>query len=447
MNTVIEIVNHFAELWAGQMWAIIWQSLALSGLVLIVSLVFRRISANVKFWLWMLVPLRLLVMPLITISLPLLPAITHVQVETPQAYPAMTESIAAESLPSAQSFESRDEAYDYTPISSSQAVEASPVNEVAAMRIRPNLWACLMAAWLAGVAFWTGRLFWGWRKIRRIAGNAARVGEEPVMTIAEKAAAMVGLKNAPKILVTKNNISPFLFGVFQPVLIVPREFLSNVSQDWLLAVFAHEFAHLRRKDTLVGWLLAICEAIYFFHPVFHFVKKRILFERERACDDWVIATADSHKSVYANALINAADICRDFNSSLSPVGAVAESFGDLKKRIIAIGSNLKPKTKLSKTAFFLLIVIGIVCVPGFVLTNRTNAGLTNEISEIVQGFVKDRDGQAVPNAEIFLYHNISTWDFENRVEQIATSAGDGSFRFDETLKYNDVSEYPYGRDS
>jgi hypothetical protein len=49
------------------------------------------------------------------------------------------------------------------------------------------------------------------------------------------------------------------------------------------------------RDHLVGWVLAICEVIYFFHPVFYFVKRRILFEREIACDDWVIATCPCRK--------------------------------------------------------------------------------------------------------------------------------------------------------
>jgi beta-lactamase regulating signal transducer with metallopeptidase domain len=129
-------------------------------------------------------------------------------------------------------------------------------------------------------------------------------------------------------------VSPFLFGVFRPVLVVPAGLIANVSSEALYAVFAHEFAHLRRRDPLIGWILAICEAVYFFHPAFYFVRRRILFERERACDNWVVAASKTRRSIYANALISAADACRGFSAKVGPVGAVAESFGDLKRRLM-----------------------------------------------------------------------------------------------------------------
>ena len=99
-------------------------------------------------------------------------------------------------------------------------------------------------------------------------------------------------------------------------------------------------------------------------------KQRILFEREKACDNWVVATSRTKRSIYANALISAADACRGFSAKVGPVGAVAESFGDLKKRLIAISRNLKPKARLSTSALLLLVIVGAICVPGIVLTAR-----------------------------------------------------------------------------
>ena len=374
MNSVTEMVNAIAELWAGQMWTIIWQSSVLAGLVVIVTLLFRRLSAAVKFWLWMLVPLRLLVMPLITVSLPLLPAITPSHIENLETSPAIVKTAAVEYSPTMmENFSIPDEALNFAPIKTPPIGIQEQKAEPNKVLIKPNLLTFIMILWFAGVVFWTVRLFWSWRNVRHIVHNAIKSDRKNLIEHASKAAAIVGLKKIPEILVTHENISPFLFGIFRPVLIIPSGFVNNVNEEGLAAVFSHEFAHLRRKDTLVGWILAICEAFYFFYPVLHFAKRRILFERERACDDWVIASGNSHKKTYANALIDAAGICRKFSTRLGPTGVVAESFGDLKKRIIAISSNLKPKTRLSKATLVLLILIGTICVPGFVLTNRTIA--------------------------------------------------------------------------
>jgi hypothetical protein len=188
--------------------------------------------------------------------------------------------------------------------------------------------------------------------------------------LAEKAAAMFALRRMPRVVVSKERISPVASGVLRPTVVLPVEVAEKVCAEELFAVLAHEFAHLRRRDPLVGWVLAVCEALYFFHPILYLAKRRALFERERACDDWVVAAGKTRPSTYANALVSAAEICRTFRSRVGPVGVVAESFTDLKKRLIAIGSNLKPKARLSLTAAVALLIIVGICAPGIVLTTR-----------------------------------------------------------------------------
>ena len=80
MNTFVEWLNQLAIRWSDVIWLIIWQSTVLAGGILLVSIFLRRASPAVRFWLWMLVPLRLLVMPVVSISLPLLPVVeTHLE--------------------------------------------------------------------------------------------------------------------------------------------------------------------------------------------------------------------------------------------------------------------------------------------------------------------------------------------------------------------------------
>jgi len=376
MNSFVEIANGLANLWVGAMWPIIWQSVVLAGAVYFVTLCLRGVSAAVRFWLWMLVPLRLLVMPLITVSLPLLPAVT--QPASSDIKPVSAEALIAE--PAAfRAIETVPVAEEFEPMPT--AMEKA---DVVSTRIWPNVWAFMMGGWLAGIAFWSARLIRGWCRIRNIAGGAAEIREAQVLALGQKAATMLGVRRVPRVLVTEKSVSPFLSGVLRPVLVIPAGLVGEVRGEALLAVFAHEFAHLRRQDPLVGWVLAICEAIYFFHPVLHFVKHQILFERERACDDWVVATSKTKRSIYANALISAADVCRTFSAKMGPVGVVAESFGDLKKRLIAIGSNLEPKARLSLSALILLVIIGAICVPGIVLTARSTTRAENKTAQAVK---------------------------------------------------------------
>ena len=72
MNAAIEWANGLAAHWARGMWPVLWQTAALAVVVGLIVLSARRMSPALRFWLWMLVPMRLLVMPLIVVSLPVL---------------------------------------------------------------------------------------------------------------------------------------------------------------------------------------------------------------------------------------------------------------------------------------------------------------------------------------------------------------------------------------
>jgi len=211
--------------------------------------------------------------------------------------------------------------------------------------------------------------------------EAVEASESGILESARRAGTTLRLQRMPKILITEEHVSPFLFGALRPALVIPAGLIAEVRTEELSAVLAHEFAHLRRRDPLVGWVLAVCQTVYFFHPIFHSAKRRIMFERERACDDWVVAASQSKGSVYVNALITAADVCRGFSANIGPVGAVAESFGDLKKRLIAISRNLKPQAQLSSSALVLLVILGAVCTPGILLTVRAGTPAADQSEE------------------------------------------------------------------
>ena len=102
---------------------------------------------------------------------------------------------------------------------------------------------------------------------------------------------MLGLRKMPRIMTAAEGVSPFVLGFFRPVVVLPAALAGHVSPDELRTVLAHEFAHVRRRDALIGWVLACCDVIYFFNPVVHLVKRAIMFERERACDEEVLALA------------------------------------------------------------------------------------------------------------------------------------------------------------
>ena len=54
------------------------------------------------------------------------------------------------------------------------------------------------------------------------------------------------------------------------------------------AMLAHEVAHVRRRDNLTAALHMLVEAMFWFHPLVWWMERRLVEERERACDEEVV---------------------------------------------------------------------------------------------------------------------------------------------------------------
>ncbi len=141
--------------------------------------------------------------------------------------------------------------------------------------------------------------------------------------------------------------SPFILGLFRPKIYLP----SNMSEQDMEYVLAHENAHLKRRDHLwkpLGFLLL---AVYWFNPLMWLAYILLCRDIELACDEKVLKQMGSEaKKPYSEALLNC---------SVKPrmIAACPLAFGEVgvKKRIKSILNYKKP-------AFWILLVALILCV-------------------------------------------------------------------------------------
>ncbi len=127
----------------------------------------------------------------------------------------------------------------------------------------------LQALWLAGVA---GFL------LRTAAGYA------------------LAQRNAPRV--------PMTVGVLRPRVVLPAA-AESWSAEMRRSVLLHEQAHIDRRDPLWNLVAQLAQAVYWFHPLMWLVLRQLHAERERACDDAVLA-AGVRPSDYATHLMTCA---------------------------------------------------------------------------------------------------------------------------------------------
>ena len=140
--------------------------------------------------------------------------------------------------------------------------------------------------------------------------------------------------------------TPFILGVLRPRVYLP----SDLNEEQVQSVIAHERAHLARRDhwwKLLGWLLL---TVYWFNPLCW--AAHILFCRdiEMACDEKVIRDMDAAgRKTYSEALLSCSLPKRS-------VAACPLAFGEvgIKQRIQGVLHYKKP-------SFWLVALAVLVC--------------------------------------------------------------------------------------
>jgi beta-lactamase regulating signal transducer with metallopeptidase domain len=159
----------------------------------------------------------------------------------------------------------------------------------------------LVAMLMAGITLITIRRV---RAQRRLRGRFGQLdGDAELDRALANAATRVGLARAPAAVVSDEATGPFLIGFRKPLLVVPRWLLAERGLD---AALVHELAHVRRGDTWSRGFQLVVRTLFFFWPVVRWASDRLDAEREMACDQWVLARANTDERHYVRVLVSLA---------------------------------------------------------------------------------------------------------------------------------------------
>ncbi|MFL5335318.1 MAG: M56 family metallopeptidase, partial [Geminicoccaceae bacterium] len=274
--------------------AILWQSALLAGLAAVVCRLLRRSAPALRYWCWQVVALKLLLMPwwAVAISLPGFPGEGASGVAPPAAQAAEyheSDFGAAMDSPAALSAGEAEAATDEPP---------GRFDFLGRLTWRSRL----VLAWLGGIAWQVGCVLVQRRRLGRLLRRAT-AAEPRLLAVVDQVVAQLGLSRRPAVALTDGGGSPFVCGLFRPVLVLPRRLLDELDADQWRAVVLHELGHLKRLDLWWGWLPALARIVYFFHPVVHWVCFRIRLEQELACDQLAMAHSGRGAADYAEVLV------------------------------------------------------------------------------------------------------------------------------------------------
>ncbi len=159
-------------------------------------------------------------------------------------------------------------------------VEAPPPESLGPRRL---LCLALAGLWLAGAALLLTRLIVGLLVLGRLRRTALPASEDSLCLLAECRAAL-GLGRPVRLAVHPRVYSPITLGLFRPTILVPPAW-SALPETARHGSLLHELAHLVRRDDWAALLLELVRALFFFHPLLHWLLARLERDRELLCDE------------------------------------------------------------------------------------------------------------------------------------------------------------------
>jgi beta-lactamase regulating signal transducer with metallopeptidase domain len=289
----ISIWDGWAERWTATMIAFLWQSTLLIVLASVMICMWRRSSPAVRYWLWQIVAIKLLLMPFWSFYVPAptwmtdrpakslwrsVPSVGDVDETEPLGFPSRLTigGSASAAVPRVLSFWERCAAITW------------------------KSW--LLSVWCLGVAWQLARLLWQRFRLTRLLSRSISADVQTIRLVGELAEEM-GIRRTPEAVSVADDCPMFVCGWRRPQLVLPERLLATLDPVAVRQVILHELAHVKRHDLFWGWPVEIARIVYFFHPLVYWVSHQLRLERELCCDQLAMAYSGQPAADYARTLV------------------------------------------------------------------------------------------------------------------------------------------------
>lgn len=308
------------------MWPAFWQAAVLIAFVWLIDMAIRRrVWPEVRYALWLLILVKLVLPPSFSLPTSLTAGLSQlarpvsetIDGKENSAYDvAMSEDHALEQSAAEQELTGQHNPAHKEPIplleKETARLNASPPPDAEAMipslLLRTSLRAYGMLAWLCCmVALAVCLIAYRRRLIRVHTVNSGHEATPPWLDAsARQVARQLGLRRLPRIIYSRHIASPAVFGMVRPVLLIPAGDADDTSREDMAHVLLHELAHIKRGDLWVHGICMVLQVVYCFNPLLLLVGRQLRHLSELGCDTTVARILRERTPAYRETILRTA---------------------------------------------------------------------------------------------------------------------------------------------
>lgn len=334
-------------------------SIAIVLLLLSRRIMKKRYVAKLRYWLWLIIAIRLCIPVDINIQLnrtaPVNVPVQDYYVATQQSWvtgeTTRFEIITADQLQlHAQQFEQQQ-----------NPIEPQSYKTVSLTDLAYKVWL-IVAALLLSASFIS--YFMAKNDIM-----ATAVYDDALTGVMENYRKQMGINRRVKIAVCRYTGSPMLTGLLNPVIVLPDIGYTDTQLEMILR---HELTHLRRNDILYKLILHIVSCVYWFNPLTACMARLAGKDIEMSCDEEIVKNKDNDfKAEYAQTIIRAISLK---SNRLVLATTFSHNANTVKERFSTIFFSRKLKKGQSLVAVFMAVVVAATSLVGCTKAYSANGG-------------------------------------------------------------------------
>lgn len=190
-------------------------------------------------------------------------------------------------------------------------------------------------------------------RLARTVRAARTMGSSRETEILRRVRSWLALKREIQVLVSPRFAHAGLWGIRNPVILLPQGATVRLSDEELAAILIHELVHLERRDNLVVLLQRVLTSLLWFYPPTWLIDRKLLEERERSCDEEVLRLTQAPET-YASGILKVVGACLEGRMA----GASSIGGSSFKRRMADI-LGVEPPRKLGLRGRALAMAFGI----------------------------------------------------------------------------------------
>lgn len=186
--------------------------------------------------------------------------------------------------------------------------------------------------------------------------------DKEILNILEECKSKMNINKVIPVIEIEGLYSPAILGYINPKILIPLNAPSTINLNEFHYVFLHELCHLRRKDTILNYLIRLICVLHWFNPLIWYAFYKMRQDRELCCDATTLSyinPADSKE--YGHTIIN---LISNFQvlPRVAGISGMLENKSQIKRRIIMIKSFKKDTYKFSIISIVVLLLFACVAL-------------------------------------------------------------------------------------